>query len=130
MEIYFLTLADVKMIHADQIRRYGGMQGIRDINLLDSALNYPQATFDQQYVHPDIYHMAAAYAFSLIKNHPFLDGNKRTGILVALLFLAYNDINLNANQEELYDLTMQIAESKISEEDIALFFKNKSSHNA
>jgi death-on-curing protein len=130
MEIYFLTLADVKIIHADQIRRYGGIQGIRDINLLDSALNYPQATFDQQYIHSDIYHMAAAYAFSLIKNHPFLDGNKRTGILVALLFLAYNDINLTANQEELYDLTMQIAESKISEEKIALFFRNKSSHTA
>jgi death-on-curing protein len=130
MEIYFLTLTDVKMIHVDQIKRYGGIQGIRDINLLDSALNYPQATFDQQYVHPDIYHMAAAYAFSLIKNHPFLDGNKRTGILVALLFLAYNDIDLTASQEELYDLTMQIAESKITEDNIALFFRNKSSHTA
>jgi death on curing protein len=130
MKIYFLTLADVKMIHADQIKSYGGIQGIRDINLLDSALNYPQATFDQQYVHPDIYHMAAAYAFSLIKNHPFLDGNKRTGILVALLFLAYNDIDLTASQEELYNLTMQIAESKITENNIALFFRNKSSHTA
>ncbi len=71
-----------------------------------------------------------AYAFSLIKNHPFLDGNKRTGILVALLFLAYNDIDLTASQEELYDLTMQIAESKITENNIALFFRNKSSHTA
>lgn len=130
MEIYFLTIEDVKMIHVDQVRRYGGLSGIRDINLLDSALQYPQATFDQQYVHSDIYHMAAAYAFGIIKNHPFLDGNKRTGLVVTLLFLAYNDITLNVSQQELYDITMQIAESKITEKEIALFFKNKSSHAA
>lgn len=130
MKIYFLTLAEVKIIHIDQIRKYGGIHGIRDINLLDSAINYPKATFDQYYIHSDIYHMAAAYAFSIIKNHPFLDGNKRTGLIVALLFLDYNDITLNVSQEELYNIAMQIAESKIIEKEIALFFKNKSSHSA
>ena len=79
-------------------------------------------------MHTDIYHMAAAYAFSIIKNHPFLDGNKRTGLALALLFLDFNDITLNASQEEFYDIAMQIAESKISEKEIASFFKNKSSH--
>lgn len=128
MEIYFLTLAEVKIIHIEQINQHGGLHGIRDINLLDSALHYPQATFNQAYVHTDIYHMAAAYALSIIKNHPFLDGNKRTGLAAALLFLDFNDITLETSQEELYDMTMQIAESKISEEKIASFFKNKSSH--
>lgn len=129
MEIYFLTLAKVKIIHLEQINKYGGLHGIRDINLLDSALHYPQATFDQHYVHQDIYHMAAAYAFSIIKNHPFLDGNKRTGLAAALLFLDFNDITLETSQEELFDMAMQIAVSKISEEEIALFFKSKSSRN-
>ncbi len=115
------------MIHLDQIRRYGGLSGIRDINLLDSAINYPKATFNQLYVHADIYHMAAAYALAIIKNHPFVDGNKRTGLIVALLFLAYNGITLDASQEEIYEITMQIAESKISEKEIALFFRNSDS---
>lgn len=123
MEIYFLTIEDVTMIHVGQIRKYGGLHGIRDINLLDSAINYPKATFDQQYVHSDIYLMAAAYIFSIIKNHPFLDGNKRTGFVAALSFLYRNDIILDVSEQELYDITMRIAESKISEEEIASFFK-------
>lgn len=123
MEIYFLTLEDVKMIHVGQIRKYGGAHGIRDINLLDSSIHYPQATFDQKYVHSDIYLMAAAYAFSIIKNHPFLDGNKRTGFVAALSFLYRNDIILDADPQELYEITMRIAESKISEAEIALFFR-------
>ena len=94
MKINFLTREEVKLIQINQINRYGGMHGLWDEKLLDSAIKYPRATFDQQYLQPDIYHMAASYMYAIIKNHPFLDGNKRTGLIVAILFLAYNDILL------------------------------------
>ncbi len=72
MELYFFTVTDVKMIHAEQIQRYGGFPGIRDINLLDSAIHYPQATFDKRYVYSDIYSMAAAHVGGIIKKSSFL----------------------------------------------------------
>lgn len=126
MKIKFLSLQDVKLIQINQINRYGGLHGLRDENLLDSAINYPRATFDQKYLHTDIYHMASSYMYAIIKNHPFLDGNKRTGLIVAILFLAYNDIFINASDEELFDLTVAMAQSKITETDAAIFFKKKS----
>lgn len=124
MNFYFLTLKDVLNIHQQLINNHGGHPGIRDIKLLDSALNYPKATFNQEYVHRDIYHMAAAYVFGIIKNHPFIDGNKRTGFVVVVSFLAYNGIGLNSKEPELYELIMNIAQSHISEDNVALFFKN------
>ncbi|HLC07641.1 MAG TPA: type II toxin-antitoxin system death-on-curing family toxin [Candidatus Babeliales bacterium] len=126
MKIKFLTLEDVKLIQINQINRYGGLHGLRDENLLDSAINYPRATFDQKYLHPDIYHMASSYMYAIIKNHPFLDGNKRTGLIVAILFLAYNDIFIDAQDDELFDLTVSMAQSKITESEAAIFFKQKS----
>lgn len=129
MNIQFITFAEVKMIHVDQINRYGGMHGLRDENLLDSAVNYPRMTFDQKYLQPDIYYMAAGYMCSIIKNHPFIDGNKRTGFIVAILFLANNNIFIAADQDELFNLTIAIAESKISEKEVAIFFKKKAVEN-
>lgn len=126
MKINFLTLTEVKSIHIYQINRYGGLHGLRDEKLLDSAINYPQATFDQKYLHPDIYHMASSYMYAIIKNHPFLDGNKRTGLNAALLFLAYNDIFIDAQNDELFELTMAMTQSKITESEAAAFFKQKS----
>src|SRR5208282_2439667 len=86
----FLTLAEVVELHADQIQRYGGGDGIRDINLLISAVAMPYASFSDQFLHADIFEMAAAYAFHLSQNHPFIDGNKRTALASALVFLAMN----------------------------------------
>ncbi|HLJ31219.1 MAG TPA: type II toxin-antitoxin system death-on-curing family toxin [Candidatus Babeliales bacterium] len=126
MEIRFLTLNEVKLINLTQIKQYGGLHGLRDENLLDSAINYPQATFDDKYLQPDIYHMAACYMYAIIKNHPFLDGNKRTGFITAILFLAYNNIIIIALDDELFNLAIETATSKITESEIALFFKNKS----
>jgi death-on-curing protein len=128
MKINFLTLEEVKLIQINQINRYGGIHGLRDEGLLDSAINYPRATFDKQYLHADIYHMASSYMYAIIKNHPFLDGNKRTGLIVAILFLAYNDIFINAQEDELFDLTIAMAQSQITESEDALFFKKKSIH--
>ncbi len=83
----FLDLEDVLAIHREQLARFGGGAGIRDAGLLDSALATPRATFGGSYVHADVFSMAAAYAFHVAENQPFVDGNKRTGLLCAVVFL-------------------------------------------
>ncbi len=88
--IIFLTLAEVIDIHADQIERYGGSHGVRDMNLLSSAVATPSASFGGDYLHANIYEMAAAYAFHIAQNHPFIDGNKRAALASALVFLEMN----------------------------------------
>jgi len=82
----FLKLQRVLQIHESQIESFGGSSGIRDLGLLKSALAMPQASFGGTYLHADLYEMAAAYLFHIVSNHPFLDGNKRTGTAVALFF--------------------------------------------
>jgi len=129
MIIQFLTLSDVKMIHDSQIHKHGGLYGLRDEKLLHSAIHYPQSFFNQQYLHLDIHHMAAAYMYAIIKNHPFLDGNKRTGLLAALIFLKLNDIIIEEDDDQLFDLAMAVAQSHITEKDIANFFKKKTIHS-
>ncbi len=79
MDSTFLTLDEVIEIHRDMIERYGGSFGIRDEGLLESAVAMPQAGFGEQYLHADVFEMAAAYLFHIVRNHPFVDGNKRTG---------------------------------------------------
>jgi death-on-curing protein len=83
----FLTTEEVLVIQADQIRRYGGSEGLRDENLLLSALAMPQSGFGGEYLHGDDFEMAAAYLFHIVMNHPFIDGNKRVGAVAARLFL-------------------------------------------
>lgn len=83
-EIEFLTLADILIIHKNQIELYGGEDGIRDISLLLSALAMPNSTFNGNYLHSDIFHMAAAYIYHICKNHPFIDGNKRVALVAGL----------------------------------------------
>ena len=86
MECIFLSYDEILEVHDDQILRYGGSNGIRDKKLLFSALAQPGISFGGQYLHETIFEMAAAYLYHIIKNHPFLDGNKRTGIVSALIF--------------------------------------------
>ena len=83
----FLSAGDVIEIHADQIQRYGGSLGIRDVGLLHSALGMPEAGFGDQYLHAGLFEMAAAYFYHIVQNHPFIDGNKRTGAMAAFVFL-------------------------------------------
>lgn len=123
LEIYFLTLAEVLVLHDWQIKEFGGSFGVRDQGLLESALHQPQIAFGGQRMHEDIYAMAAAYAFHLIKNHPFVDGNKRTAIFVSLNFLEINGSEIDCDHQQLYQLAIDIAESKISKEAIADFFR-------
>jgi death on curing protein len=82
----FLTLEDVLLIHEQQLERYGGSPGIRDRGLLESAVAQPQAGFGGKYVHESIFDMAAAYAFHIAENQPFVDGNKRAALASALCF--------------------------------------------
>ena len=115
----FLKLYDFLEIHRLQLTRYGGSSGIRDQCLLESALAQPMATFDGEFVHANLFGMAAAYLFHIVKNHAFIDGNKRTGLLAALVFLDINGVVIDHSSENLYDLTMAVAEGRIDKEEIA-----------
>jgi len=124
MAIEFLTLSDILEIQRDQLDRYGGQAGLRDIHLLESAVAMPQAGFGGQYLHQDIFEMAAAYLFHIVQNHPFLDGNKRAGAASALVFLTMNDIDLRPDEEGLYSITLAAAEGKAQKPEIAKFFRS------
>ena len=121
----FLTLDEVLALHADQIRRYGGRQGLRNIELLQSALGTPRATFDGALLHSTLSEMAAAYLFHLVQNHAFIDGNKRVGLIAALAFLGFNDVSIDADPDELTELVLGVAAGKVSKAEVAVFFKDR-----
>ena len=120
----FFEFEQVPRIHSSLIAKTGGLDGIRDKNLLDSALKVPFQTFDGKDLYPDILDKATQLCFSLINNHPFSDGNKRIGIHLTLLFLKINNVQLNYVQQELIDLGFGIASSKLQKNDIRKWFEN------
>ena len=122
----FLELAEVIEIHRDQIERYGGSAGIRDMGLLQSALAMPEASFGGQYLHGDLYEMAAAYLFHIARNHPFIDGNKRVGTAAALVFLAMNGIGVKVSSRRLVETVLGVAEGRIGKAALAEFFRKQS----
>lgn len=124
--IEFLGLDDVLEIHRDQIDHYGGSLGIRETGLLQSAVAMPAAGFGDQYLHKDLFEMAAAYLFHITQNHPFIDGNKRTGAVAAIVFLAMNDIEIVADEDELECLVRSVATGQSDKDAAAAFFKNNS----
>jgi death-on-curing protein len=115
----FLTLAEVVEIHADQIHRYGGQAGVRDLGLLESALAQPEASFGGEWLHADHYEMAAAYSYHLCQNHPFIDGNKRTALAAALVFLELNGVSILDPRGRLKTAIFRIASGKMSKADFA-----------
>ncbi|MFY0583723.1 type II toxin-antitoxin system death-on-curing family toxin [Cystobacter fuscus] len=119
MSPVFLTLEDVLEIHHVQRERYGGPPGLRDPGLLESALAQPMATFAGEFIHPDLFTMAAAYLFHLVSNHPFVDGNKRIGLLSALVFLDLNGVSIVTSSDALYELTMEVAQGQAGKELVA-----------
>lgn len=121
MPLVFLTIAEVIEIHRDQIQRYGGRPGIRDVGLLESSVAMPQAAMGGEYLHGDLFEMAAAYLFHIVKNHPFVDGNKRTGAVVALVFLEINGVKSELNEDELASVVISVAEGKAPKRDVAAF---------
>ena len=119
----FLSVEDVVEIHADQIQRYGGSLGIRDADLLQSALGMPEAGFGDQYLHVDLFEMAAAYLYHIVQNHPFIDGNKRAGTMAAFVFLKLNGLTLDADESAFETLVLQAAQGQVRKDAIADFFR-------
>ena len=120
----FLTLQDLFFLHADQIRHYGGTTGLRDLGLLESALAMPAATFGGRLLHEGLPHMAAAYLFHIAKNHPFVDGNKRTALAAAVSFLGLNGWMLDADPDDLADIVLGVADSTVSKSSLVVFFES------
>ncbi|CBN56535.1 MULTISPECIES: type II toxin-antitoxin system death-on-curing family toxin [Kamptonema] len=119
----FLNKSAVLSIHARQIEKFGGSQGVRDEGLLESALAQPQATFGGELLHPTIQDQAAAYFYHLAMNHPFIDGNKRTAFAAMDSFLRFNGYSLNLTDEQAYNLVMQVAQGNMNKGELAAFLK-------
>jgi len=118
-EPLFLDVDDVFELHATQLEIYGGSAGLRDRGLLESAVAQPQTSFGGEFAHDGLFAMAAAYLFHIVSNHAFVDGNKRAGMLSAMVFLDVNGINIDHPSEALYELTMGVAEGRIDKSAVA-----------
>lgn len=119
----FLTLEDVLLLHEQQLARYGGGTGLRDTGSLESAIAMPRATFDGSFVHEDLFAMAAAYAFHIAQNQPFVDGNKRAGLAAALVFLDLNGVTISDPDGRLYDAMISLAEKRLDKRGLAALLR-------
>lgn len=115
----YLTAEQVLFLHAMMISETGGSHGVRDIGMLQSAVSRPKATFEGRDLYSDIHSIAAAMMHSLIQNHPFLDGNKRTAIAAAVLFLQLNGYEFNADNQEVENFTLSVARGEKNLEQIS-----------
>ena len=127
MMVHYLTPEQVLFLHSRLISVIGGGHGVRDLGMLLSALGKPQATFDEKELYPDIMMKAAALMDSLVRNHPFMDGNKRTAITASAMFLRMNGYLLIVENIELVHFTLACAQSQLSLEKIAEWFRKFSS---
>jgi len=121
----FLDLDRVMRLHRSLIERYGGTEGVRDVGLLLSAVAMPQAAYGGEYLHADLFEMAAAYLYHVVQNHPFLDGNKRVGAAAAIVFLAMNDVEIEGDEQGLVDLTLSVATGQAGKVEIAAFLRSR-----
>lgn len=121
-----LTKEQVVSIHSSLIKASGGTDGIRDEGLLESALESPFQTFDGHDLYPSIIQKAARIGYSLVSNHPFIDGNKRIGIHIMLVFLAINGIDISCTQEDLIKIGLSLADDTMTFEELSVWL---SSHN-
>jgi len=128
-EIEFLTVDVVLAMHQRQLDRFGGGEGLRDRGLLESAVAQPQASFGGTYAHDGLFAMAAAYLFHIVSNHPFVDGNKRAGLLAAQAFLDVNGVTLERDSEAFFTLTMAAARAHRRSQAIATPSRRRSSHS-
>lgn len=118
----FLTRRTVEAMHAEQLRRHGGAQGLRDEKALESAL--ARAENKAHYGDPAIEELAAAYLFGIARNHAFVDGNKRAAIVAAGAFLGINGYRVTADQGRLYEFVVSVAAGEIDEAGAAAFFRD------
>ncbi len=122
----YLTVAEVLLMHARLVQRTGGRKGVRDVGLLESALARPKTTFDQVELYPDLWSKAAALMHSLVKNHAFVDGNKRTALTATALFLELNGQKLSATNEAVLAFTRQVVTANITLDEMALWLAENS----
>jgi len=119
----FLELGEILLIHRDQLERYGGSAGVRDVAILQSATAMPRAGIADRYLHENIFEMAAAYLYYIVRDHPFVDGNKRTGAVAALVFLVMNDIDILVDEDGLETMVRSVAEGTTTKADVATFLR-------
>ncbi len=127
MSIHFIPLELALTIHTDLLQRYGGLPGIRDRNLLESALAQPRITIGGKYAHKTLFDKAAAYGFHVCKNHPFTDGNKRVSFVLMDIFLQKNGWEIVAHEEEAYSTMIALAAGKLTKAQLASWLKEHSS---
>lgn len=120
----FLDVEDVLELHRQQLEEFGGLSGVRDWALLDSAVAQPRATFGGEFLHEDLAAMASAYLFHIVMNHPFLDGNKRAGLAAALAFLAINGAAIERPSPALDGATMGVATGAMDKRAVADLFRS------
>ena len=113
----------VLAIHEDQLKRNGGMPGIRDEGLLESALAQPFASFDEQDLYPSVYEKAARYGYGIIKNHPFADGNKRTGTALIIAFLRANGMRFKPRSQDFYEVIVAVADGSMGFDELVAWIE-------
>jgi death on curing protein len=118
-----ILLEDILLLHKLSIDSFGGSHAIRDSGLLESAIARPFQSFDGQDLYPSVFEKAAALAESLIVNHPFVDGNKRTGTVAMIAFLQENNLQMTIDQEGLYNFIVSISTCEIKFEEIVQWLK-------
>lgn len=118
----YLTPQQVLLIHDQAIKRYGGSFGLRDLGLLESAIARPRASFDGEDLYHSVFEKSAALMHSLLKNHPFVDGNKRTALASAGIFLLLNGHRLINSHEEEVEFALKVENGSLSIEEIAVWF--------
>ncbi|MGO8719516.1 MAG: type II toxin-antitoxin system death-on-curing family toxin [Acidobacteriaceae bacterium] len=118
---------EILVVHDLQLAEHGGAEGIRDEGLLDSALARPKNLRAYAGKAVSLTQMAAAYAYGIAANHPFVDGNKRTALVVSLTFLELNGIEISASQEDIYMMFWLLAQAKVSEQELAVWLNRQSS---
>lgn len=123
--IEYLTIEQVIIIHDDLIKKDGGLPGIRDINLLWSAIDAPKMAFYGQEMYPTVYEKAATYLYHIIGNHPFNDANKRTGAAVVLTFLTFNKAEIRFFDEDLEFLSVEVAKGNKTKEEIVCWLRKE-----
>lgn len=124
MTIEWIAPNSVLATHKRQIAEHGGTEGVRDEGLLLSAIARPENLYAYG-ENADLSSVAASYAFGIAKNHAFLDGNKRTALVVAVTFLNVNGYDFDAPREETYKIFLQLAEGSISEDDLAAWLRER-----
>ena len=124
-KIVWLLEETVTAIHHRQVAEHGGSEGLRDEGLLSSALARPQNLLADGKPRPDLASLAAAYAYGIARNHPFVDGNKRTALVAARTFLRLNSVDLDATQDEKVLTFLNLAEGVISEEELADWIRKR-----